>query len=109
MAKVGGLDESDSVVSTDRGRRGAVERIQDADRVRLVGEVNRLVPRRPAQGAGLVARAQGAVDRLAPEDQGDDQARHVLVDPGKGRRYGDLDSGLFEDLALKRVGDRLVR
>lgn len=58
--------------------------------------------------AGLVPRGGSAVGCLAAEDEGDDQARHVLVDAGQARGKVDLDAGLFEDFALKSLGNGLL-
>lgn len=101
------LDESHAVMGSDGRRVRRVERVQDTYRVRLVGKLHDLAARRPAQCPGLGARGRVPVDRLAAEDEGDDQAGHVLVHASQDRRGRDLDSGLFEHFALKGVGDRL--
>lgn len=88
------------------GRR--VECVDDADRVRLVGEFGDFFTGGPAQGASLASGDGRAVGRFAAEDQRDDETRHVLVDARKGRGERDLDAGLFEDLALKGLGDGLL-
>lgn len=87
------------------GRGCRVECVQDADRVRLVGEVGDFFAGGPAQCVGLVPGGGCAVGGFASEDQRDDQARHVLVDAGEGRGKRDLDAGFFEDFALKRLGE----
>ena len=102
-----GLDEFHAVVRSDGRWGGRVQGVQHAHGVRLVGELGDFLAGGPAQGAGLVTGGGASVDRLAAEDERDDQAGHVLVDAGQGRRKGDLDAGLFEDLALKGLGDGL--
>lgn len=89
-------------------RAGTVQGIQEPDCVDLGHALCDLFGREPVDGCGLVGGAFGAAGGLAAEDQGDDAAGGVLVDPGELVDL-DVDAGLFPDLAPDAVLGGLVQ
>jgi hypothetical protein len=93
-------------VSAD-SRVSGVQGIEQARRVGLMHSLSHLVGWEPCDLLDLVGCVGLAVDDAAAEDQGDDAAAHVLVDPGEG--FGlDPEAGLLQDLADQAGLDGLV-
>ena len=86
----------------------AMEGVEDANGVGLVGQVADLVFGGPLVSGCLVGGGEVSPGDLAAEDQGDDAAGHVLVDAGEGDRL-DVQAGLLADLAAQAVVDGLAR
>src|ERR1039457_5475033 len=80
------LDKSHAVVRTDCGRGSEVEGVEDADGVRLVGQVRALTAAGPPESGCLAGRGQGAAGLAAAEDERDDSLAHVLVDASQRGR-----------------------
>lgn len=107
-APCAGLDEVEKVLSRWRQALAVVashvgsvpvERIQQSDRVDLGHPLGDLVRREPADRGRFAGRALASAGGLAPEDQGHDAARGVLVDPCE-LVHLDVDARLLQDLAL---------
>src|SRR5262249_38282931 len=99
-------DKGRAVVGTDV-RRSVVGCVEDADGVSLVHGVSDIGRSEPAKLRCLAARRELAAGGSAPEDQGRDAAREVLVRARECFDY-DVEASLFADLAAKPVLDALV-
>jgi hypothetical protein len=85
-----------------------VQGVEDADGIGLVGELDDVCLSGPAEGRCLVARAEVSPGDLAPEDEGDDPARHVLVNAGE-RDGLDVEPGFLADFPAQPVVDGLAQ
>ena len=83
-----------------------IEGVKEPDGEHLVQELGEFTAVWPAEGAGSVVGGETAGYRAAAEDEGDDAAAHIFVDPREAFRF-DVGLGLLADLAAQAVADAL--
>ncbi|SRR6266566_1358127 len=97
-----------AVVVANCWRGVHLERIEDADGVGLGGQLADVPLAYPAEAGSFVGGFQLSPGDLAPEDQGDDTASHVLIGTGQNERLN-LKPDFLPGLAAAKCGTLVGR